>query len=515
MNSIELARNAEVRIAPLGQIAAILSRRKWMILIVFILIVAAVAVATLRMPKQYEAHMKILVKNERANMVVSTGVNAQSSAPGEVSETEINTEIELLNSSDLLRQVASASGLERAKPARRTSAAESGQKQLESAVAALHQGLKISPVRKAAIIEVHYTAGDPRQAVDVLRQLAASYLEAHLRIHGSPGTREFFSSQTARYQSELNDAETRLRDFRREKDIVLFPEQKEEILRRASESSSMLLAAEAGISEYKSKIADARSQASAAAPRVITQSRTLSNQTSVERLGTMLVDLQNRRTQLLSKYRSDDRLVLEVSEEIANTQSALEKAKVLTGSDQATDVNPVYQTLALDIAKEQAELAGMEARRQQLIRQTDQYRAQLNKLGSSTTDYDDLIRNQKEAEDNYLLYARKTEEARIADELDQKKIANVAIMESPVEPLEPSAPNVARNLSLGIIVAAFFSLGTAFFTEYLGQPFPPDAESRLGFGPGSGAQPILEVFELPVDLEALTGLPVLAITRRS
>ena len=97
MNSI-----GDGRDVPLEEIRAILSRRKWQILVTFLLIVTSVAAVTFLMPKQYEAHMKILVKNERADMVVSAGSNAQSSFQGEVSETQINTEIELLNSDDLL-----------------------------------------------------------------------------------------------------------------------------------------------------------------------------------------------------------------------------------------------------------------------------------------------------------------------------------------------------------------------------------------------------------------------------
>ena len=69
----------------------------------------------------------------------------------------------------------------------------------------------------------------------------------------------------------------------------------------------------------------------------------------------MLVELQNKRTQLLSKFRADDRLVVEASQEIADTQAALDNAKKQTGTDQATDVNPVHQALELDIAKEQAD----------------------------------------------------------------------------------------------------------------------------------------------------------------
>jgi uncharacterized protein involved in exopolysaccharide biosynthesis len=514
VRNADVARNADGGATPLGEIGGILSRRKWQILIVFLLTVAVVATVTFRMPKQYEARMKILVKNDRANPVVSAGVNAQPSAPGEVSETEVNTEIELLNNNDLLQQVVTASDLAKLETIPETYSGDRRQLALLKAVGRLQHDLKISPVRRADIIEVNYTAGDPHQVATVLRQLAASYLEVHLRIHGSQGTHQFFSSQAARYQSELKDAEARLADFRAKNDIVLFEQQKEEIVRRAAESGSMLLAAEAGIREYTRRIDDARSRVGTAQARVVTQNRTLSNQSSVERLSTMLVELQNRRTQLLAKYRPDDRLVLEVSQEIADTQAALEKAKSLTGSDQVTDINPVHQTLELEIVKGQAELAGIEARRQALIQQTSNYHLQLNRLGGSTTKYEDLMRSRKEAEDNYLLYARKMEEARIADSLDQQKIANVTIAENPVEPLLPSKPDVPVNLALGTLLAGFLSLGVAFSAEYLQKPFPRvELNTQIG-GRAMDTRLFLEIIELPTDLEALTGLPVLAIRKR-
>ena len=162
------------------------------------------------------------------------------------------------------------------------------------------------------------------------------------------------------------------------------------------------------------------------------------NQTSVEHLNSLLADLQNRRTQLLAKFRPDDRNVQETDQEIADTQAALDKAMKLTGLEQSTDVNPVHQTLEIEMAKEQSALAGVEARRNTLAQQTQNYHAQLLNLGNATTAYDDLARNRKEAEENYLLYTKKTEEARIAESLDQQKIANVAIAETPTEPHLPS-----------------------------------------------------------------------------
>jgi uncharacterized protein involved in exopolysaccharide biosynthesis len=256
--------------------------------------------------------------------------------------------------------------------------------------------------------------------------------------------------------------------------------------------------------------------------RVVTQSRTLSNQYSVEHLNSLVADLRNRRIQLLSKFQPGDRMVKEIEEEISNTQAALDNAAKINGTEQSTDVNPVHQSLELDLAKERAELAGIEARRRTLAAQAADYHAQLTRLGNATAEYDDLVRTQKEAEDNYVLYSKKSEDARIAESLDKQKIANVAIAEFPSEPHIPSKPNVPLNLALGVLLAGFVSLGTAFGAEYLGNSVPAAAltsgsqvEMQASLPAHGGLPQLLGTIESAADLEELTSVPVLLILDRS
>src|ERR1700761_6747796 len=102
----------------LADVASVVFRRKWQIVITFVLIVGATIALTLLTPKQYESYMKILVKNERADMIVSAGGADGSSYQPEVSETEINSEIELLSDFNLLQRVVIETGLDRVETTR-------------------------------------------------------------------------------------------------------------------------------------------------------------------------------------------------------------------------------------------------------------------------------------------------------------------------------------------------------------------------------------------------------------
>ncbi len=475
---------AEPRTVSLKDIASILRRRRWLMASTFILTVAAVAAATFALPKQYETRMKVLVKNDRADMIISPDHNSTPDYLAETTEAQVNSEIELLTSNDLLKQVVVKCQLDRRQRAKDPAVA------IEKAVEQLQSDLKIAPARKADIIIVEYMDTDPHRAVEVLSSLASLYLEEHLRVHGVPGTYAFFRGEADRYQAELERAEARLAQYREHEGIVSLEDQKSVILQKAVDSENALMQADATIEEYTQEIMTARHQLNTANPRVVTQSRTLSNQYSVERFQTMLAELQNRRTELLAKFQADDRLVREVDQEIADTRIAMDRAVKLTGLEEATDVNPLHQALQIDIAKQEDELAGMRSKRHSLARQMAIYRQQMMRLANATAGFEDLMRLQKEAEDKYLLYAKKAEEARIADSLDQQKIANVTIAETPMEPHRPAKPNVKLNLALGTLLAISLSLALAFGAEYFREETVDNAR----------------------ELEELTNLPVLAVS---
>jgi len=77
-----------------------------------------------------------------------------------------------------------------------------------------------------------------------------------------------------------------------------------------------------------------------------------------------------------------------------------------------------------------------------------------------------LTSSEKAAEENYLLYVKKREVARMGDALDQGRIVDVAIAEQPVVPALPVWPASVVVLA-GFFAALTSGTGAAFAADYL------------------------------------------------
>jgi uncharacterized protein involved in exopolysaccharide biosynthesis len=308
-----------------------------------------------------------------------------------------------------------------------------------------------------------------------------------LKLHHPAGASDFFKDKADQYESQLKQSEQNLTDFQQRNNLVVLGQQKDLTLVRTADAKAKMLDAETALSEATNRITRVEEQLTQIPKRVITQSKQIPNQYSAERLNTMLVELQNRRTQLLTKFRPEDRMVKEVDEQIRMTREAANKAEQKTNLEEATDLNPLRQNLETELSRAKLDQITARARRDMLKSQLEQYEGSLKTLESNTSAHDDLQREKREAEENYQLYAKKREEARIADELDRQKITNVSIAESATVPQIPSSPNRPLNLIIGLVLAGFLSLGSVFSAEMFA-----------------------DVVHTPRQLEALTGAPVLA-----
>ncbi len=455
-------------------VAAIIFRQKKILVVSFVAILLGIAFSGILMPK-YQAQMKILVRRERVDPVVTSQSNALPQfGREEVTEAELNSEVELLNSRDLLQKVVLATGLQDQ---------ESGDAEvrIEKAVRQLGKKLKIEPLRKSNVISVAYESSDRALPSKVLNTLAGLYTEKHLEVHRPSGEFKFFDQQTEQYLKGLQLAERKLTDFTRERGTVSAQMERDITLQKLSEFEVSYKQTQAAIAETEQRLRALEQQQASLPGRLTTQVRTSDNPQLLQQMKSTLLTLELKRTELLTKFDPSYRLVQELDKQIAETRAAIAAEDKAPVREQTTDQNPTSLWVNSEMAKARTDLSALKAKAAATNVILSSYRQSARDLQESTVVQQDLLRTAKTAEENYLLYQRKEEEARINDALDQRGILNVAIAEQPTVPALPVRSTLLYGL-LSVFLAGTVSLGMAFTADFLDPSFrtPAEVTSYLG-----------------------------------
>src|ERR1700688_2479989 len=152
----------------------------------------------------YRAHVRVLVRRGRADPPATAQANAPPDfSRVEVTEEELNSEVELMKDNDVLRRVVRENDLAAYDWLRWLRPHEAESAQVERAAKKLAGRLKVEPIRKTTLIAVSYDSSDPQRSARVLRSLATSYLEKHIEVHRPAGQLHFFDQQTMESRQKL------------------------------------------------------------------------------------------------------------------------------------------------------------------------------------------------------------------------------------------------------------------------------------------------------------------------
>ena len=411
--------------------------------------------------------MKILVRPGRADAPVS----AQENAPLDlthlaITEEELNSEVELLRDDEVLRKVVQQNRLGGRDWLHFLRMGEGPEQRAERAARRLAKQVKVESVKKTNLIAISYASDDPQRAATVLRAVADAYLAKHMTVHRPEGEVHFFEQETGESRRQLEQAKTNLLEYTRSRGIVEAAQERDLALQKLSEIDASSRQTQIDLAETRQRVAALQSELLKMPERTITQIHTADNPELLRALKSSLLDLQLKRTQLLTKFVPTHRLVQEVDQQIAEAEAAIASESAAPVRDETTDKNPHYEWAKLELERARVQMRGLEARAGATAVQESAYRAMAWKFGEDAITQEDLQNSEKAAEENYLLYIRKREQARMADALDQRGIVNVAIAEEPVAPALP-VWSTWTILAMGLVGATVAGGGAAFTVDYL------------------------------------------------
>lgn len=469
------------------ELAARVFRQRTIAVVCFLLVVAGFVLSGQFRPK-YQSEMKILVRKQRVDPVVTSGqVSNPELQQMAVTDEEINSQVELLRNEDLLRDVVLQAGLV---PAGETNAIT-----IAKAVRKLQTHLTVAPVTKTNLISARYQGSTPEQARRVLATLAQLFLVRQSESPDRDYQVSFFDQQVKSHRQALEAAQDRLAAFTHKTGVVSADLQRELTVRQLNDTKAEHLQTQAAIADAEAREKAIAIEMAHQPQRISTDSSLGDNPQLLNQLKSTLLNLQLQRQQLLAKYDEHYRLVQDVDRQIATAQQMLDAQNQAPVRLNASGINPTRLALEGDLSKARAELSGLRAKDTQLTASSAGLKTSAEDLTDKDISQDALLRDVKTEKDQYQLYVDKLEQARMTAALDKNGILNVAIVQQPAMPALRENP-VPAVLAATLFTGGLLSLGAAFLFDLF------DPTIRTGAELVDGLQlPVLGRFGREIYLE--------------
>jgi len=419
------------------------------------------------------------VQNARGNVVVTPErTTANGNMSNEVTETQVNSEIEILRSHDVMDAVADPDW-ERIPPDKRDAAAF---RQHEARLASFDKRLITEPVRKTNVISVTLRSTSAEDARDSLHKLSEAYLAHHRRMQRPVGASEFFASEAERYRKAWDEASQKFVEFQKKYQVNSLQQRETEIEDKITKAQTELLAGNATLQELDARLNEASRKMRDLSMRHTTQETMVPRLQAVQQLSTLAVELENKRTTLLTNYKPEDRMVRELDKQLASTRSALNEAASVNSRQVTTDIDPLWQQIRTDLAQSNIARRTTAARRDAIAGQIESLKQELAGMQDLNVEFNNLDAQAKEQQQNYQLYVEKRDQSQIADAMDQRGLMNVVVAQEPTLSYSPARPRPLFNLALGIVTALFLGFCGIYLAETmrntLATPRELDAASR-------------------------------------
>jgi uncharacterized protein involved in exopolysaccharide biosynthesis len=452
------------------ELAMVLFRKRRVFACAAGVVLIAVALYALTGSK-YQAQMEVLVRHGRADAPVTDQENAPVDLTRlAVTEEELNSEVELLRDDEVLRQVVEANDLQNHDWLHFLRPGENQATRVERAARRLGKKLNIEPLKKTNLISVSYESADPAMAAAVLRSLAATYLQKHTEVHRPAGELPFFVQQAGESQEDLAGPQQNLVRFMTTHGVVAAAQERDHTLQRLSEADANYRQTRIEWAQTGSRVRELQTLLKALPERTTTQVRTADNPELLKALKSSLLDLELKRTHLLTEFEPAHRLVKGIEQQIKQAKAAIAAETLNPIRDETTDKNPHYEWAKAELERNQVEMKGLEAKTAATGTEVAAYRDMSRQLGEDAIVQDDLVSTEKTAQDNHILYVKKHEGARMDDALDRGGIVNVAIAERPIAPSLPVWSTWALAL-MGLAAAGTAGTGAAFAADHLDASF--------------------------------------------
>lgn len=456
----------------------IVQKRKWIIIASVLIVFTMALIISARMTPIYDAQCRITLSKP-----VNNDLGLRDSASTSADEywdyaVELETQTKILHSDALALEVIrnlqldknpAFTGPREKKNAPQSALASSADMNPDSGEQArllslFSSSLKVNPIPRTRILEIHYTHSDPKLAASITNALADAYIEQNIRTkyESTMQTSDWISKQLSDLKLKTETAQEKLVRYQKEHGILGIDEKQNIITSKLDELNRQLTIAEGDRIQKEASYRMAASN-----PDMLTRA---------EPYG-VITKLQQDRGTLLTRYAE------------LKTTFGPSYPKVIELKNQLDDIDRQIEAETKSIERRlKSDYLAAAQREKMLDSALENQKREANQLNESAIEYNLLKRDLETSRQLYEGLLQRLKEAGVSAGL---KSNNIRIIDAARPPTSPSSPNIPRNLALALIVGLVGGVTLAFIQEAMDNTLrTPEQIQAISSMPSLGIIPL-------------------------
>ena len=449
----------------------IIYRNRFIIVLSFVVVVAATAYYTFTTPPTYEATSMVMV-DETGGM---TQTLFDISPFGGKQLTMMNNQVQILKSYRLAQEVVKSLLRDGYKDSLGLFYVE--KKKNEEPVNYLRLGIKrlqktmsVDPIRDTDIIKISVKAGSAYEAAFLATRVAKTYQELDRQLSRGEISQvvSFLDNQLKQKEQDLKQSEEALRTYQQSSGVFALPDETKELVTQLVDFESQLATAKTDLEAnrrrlefLKSQLGQMRADVENGLKNISTPLITQLKQKIAENEAT-LTALELQKTKTRVEY--DQINELKKSIRVMKNQLNTEIKKLFASKTPIRDSLEPYWDVVQKVVDLETENLALKAQVNELGKIVQKYADKMNTLPDKSLKLARLERAKTLNENIYLMMKQKYEESRITK---AGQIGKIRIIDQAVPPEFPVSPKKKMNLLLAILIGLGLGVGIAFFREYI------------------------------------------------
>jgi polysaccharide biosynthesis transport protein len=309
------------------------------------------------------------------------------------------------------------------------------------------------PYKDTEILEVDVTGKTPEKAQEANQLLVQGFLDrlTELSHAESSATREFLEQRVKSSKKELDDAETKLKNYQVKHKIFSTDNQMKSLAERITELDKVKAQNKLDMETAQAALGSINSQLSGAGASI-------ADSPSIQQAKSKLVDLEAQKASYVGKYTNENPKMKEINRQISSARSSLRREISAIVAQKAPSSSAVQQKLLTDKFTNEAMIAVAQGKNDAIDQLEKKNADEIAKLPQTQQGYLQVKRDADVAQEIYVMLAKRLEEAKVAEAMVPTEVQVVDEATLPEKPIKP------RKL-LTLVLALFLGLfGGAGYT---------------------------------------------------